>query len=153
MRVKTGDFVMALVLLAVTAALYHQSTTINTAMIYALGPVFFPRIIMAVTGLLSVVLIVQSVSFKPAAAGKRAKQAFDREGFIYRWGLTALLVAYLLALPLLGYAAATIPFLFAGMALLGPRKYKDLAIYAAVALGITFGLQFIFATLLKLFLP
>jgi hypothetical protein len=153
MRVKTGDFVMALVLLAVTAALYHQSTTINTAMIYALGPVFFPRIIMAFTALLSVILMVQSVSFKPAAAGKRAKTAFDREGFIYRWGLFALLVAYLLALSWFGYLAATIPFLFAGMVLLGPRTPKDLALYGAVALGVTFGLQFIFATLLKLFLP
>ncbi|MCM0755926.1 tripartite tricarboxylate transporter TctB family protein [Desulfovibrio aminophilus] len=154
MKIKTGDCIMALILLAFSAALYQQSTLIDTSMIYALGPVFFPRILIGILAVLSLVLLFQSLGRVDGKTACAAGASSDgRATFILRWGLVGLTVLYLLLLPLLGYVAATIPFLFAGMCLLGPCTRKHLAIYGVVSAGITLGLQYIFASLLKLFLP
>lgn len=153
MKVKTGDCVMSLCLLAGSAALYQQSTKIDTAMVYALGPVFFPRILIGALAVLSLILLFQSLNLKSRKPDCVAKAAVGVDVLILRWSLVGVVVLYLLVLPLLGYLAATIPFLFVGMCLLGPCKGRDLLTYGVVSTGITLGLQYIFASLLKLFLP
>ncbi|MES9994713.1 tripartite tricarboxylate transporter TctB family protein [Desulfovibrio aminophilus] len=153
MKVKTGDCIMALILLVFSAALYQQSTVIDTSMIYALGPVFFPRILIGILAVLSLVLLYQSVGRADGKAACAKSAPTETGTFILRWGLVGLAVLYLLLLPVLSYVAATIPFLFAGMCLLGPCTRKHLVIYGVVSAGITLGLQYIFASLLKLFLP
>lgn len=49
--------------------------------------------------------------------------------------------------------AATMPFLFASMVFLGRRGIKEVLLYAALSVGMTVLLKFIFGTLLKFFLP
>jgi hypothetical protein len=153
MRIKTGDFFMALGLLALSAALYHQSGEIDTTMIYALGPVFFPKLLIGILAALSLVLLWQSVDIKGNKGWCASARTGSAHAAVLRWSLVGLVILYLVALPLAGYLLATIPFLFAGMCLLGPLKPRNLAIYGVTSLLVTFGLQFIFGTLLKLFLP
>lgn len=150
MKIKTNDFVMALLLLAVSGVLYQQTTLVNTTVSYALGPVFFPRVLIGILAVLSAALLIQSVRGGGAAA---AKKDAEPGTLVYRWGLVALIVAYLLLLPLLGYVPATILFLMGGMCLLGSRTPRSLVVYTVVSAAVTFGLQFIFGHLLKLFLP
>jgi putative tricarboxylic transport membrane protein len=115
--------------------------------------VFFPRLLIGVLAVLSIVLLCQSVKFKAAQAPGAARTPVDGNAIVLRWALVGLTAVYLCLLPLLGYLYATIPFLFAGMSLLGPVRRRNLAIYAVTSVAITLALQFIFATLLKLFLP
>jgi hypothetical protein len=153
MRVKTGDLLMALAMLALSVALYIQSGEIDTTMIYALGPVFFPKILIGILAVLSLVLLYQSVDLTGRKGWCQPVKKATANAFVLRWSLVALVLVYLVVLPLAGYVYATIPFLFAGMCLLGPLKPKDLAIYAVTSVAVALGLQYIFATLLKLFLP
>lgn len=153
MRVKTGDLIMAVALLGLSIALYIQIGNIDTTMVYAMGPVFFPKILVYTLGGLSLLLIFQSVDFTGRKNWCKSARAVDLNTVLLRWLLTGLVLLYLLLLPILGYVFATMPFLFLAMCLLGPLKPKNLLVYGITAVAVTLGLQYIFATLLKLFLP
>ncbi|WP_419784890.1 tripartite tricarboxylate transporter TctB family protein [Pseudodesulfovibrio sp.] len=153
MRVKTGDMLMALILFAVSIALYIQTGNIDTTMVYAMGPVFFPKILIYLLGLLSLLLMFQSVDFTGKKNWCKSTKKVDYNTVLLRWLLVGLVLLYLFLLPILTYVYATMPFLFLAMCLLGPVKPKNLVLYAIVSVAVTLGLQYIFATLLKLFLP
>ncbi|QGY41837.1 hypothetical protein GM415_17485 [Pseudodesulfovibrio cashew] len=153
MRVKTGDLFMGVVLFGLSIALYIQTGNINTAMIYALGPVFFPKILIYSLGVLSLVLMYQSVDFTGKKNWCKAVAKFDANTMVLRWLLVGLTLLYLFLLPIISYVFATIPFLFLAMCLLGPRTPKKLITYGITSVAVTLALQYIFATLLKLFLP
>jgi len=160
MKVRTNDCIMALVLLAVSGVFYQQTTTFDPAVVYAFGPVFFPRIAIGIVAALSLILLYQSVDFSGARAasvkaGKDAKAVAPKDwGTMFlRWSLVGMALAYVVTLPLAGYMATTILFLFATMCLLGPRKLRNLATYGAVSVTATLVLYFTFGSLLKMFLP
>jgi len=153
MRVKTGDMFMALGLMVLSAALYYQCGNIDDTMAYALGPIFFPKMLIGVLAVLSLALFFQSVDFTGKKGWTAPARAGSAHAAVLRWSLVGLTLAYLALLPVIGYLIATIPFLFAGMCLLGPVKSRNLIVYGVTSLIVSFGLQFIFATLLKLFLP
>lgn len=153
MRVKTGDLIMAVALFAFSIALYVQTGEIDTTMVYAMGPVFFPKILVYTLGGLSLLLMFQSVDFTGRKHWCAKARKTDANTVVLRWVLVGLTLIYLFILPIFGYVYATMPFLFAAMCLLGPVKPKNLATYAVVSVAVTLGLQYIFATLLKLFLP
>jgi len=153
MRVKTGDMLMALALFALSIALYVQAGEIDTTMMYAMGPVFFPKILIYILGGLSLLLMFQSVDITGKKNWCKSTKKVDGNTVLLRWLLVGLVLVYLFLLPVLSYVYATIPFLFAAMCLLGPVKPKSLGLYAIVSVAVTLGLQYIFATLLKLFLP
>jgi len=152
MKVKTDDCLLALLLLAVCAVFYQQSTILNLPVVYALGPVFFPRILIGILAALSLVLLFQSVNFSGRKA-QSAKVMTPSDAILLRWGMVSLLAAYVLALPLTGYLIATVLFLFAEMCLLGPRKSRTLVVYGMVSGGVTLGLYYLFGSLLQVFLP
>lgn len=154
MIAKPKDFCMAVMLLILAALLYARSNVINTGVEHALGPMFFPRLLLFCIGGLSLVLLVQSLrrpqgAARPAGAKPRAESGAR----VLQWIFVGLFLLYLLALPFFGYLAATLGFLLAGMLLLGPRTPRSLALYAGVAVAVTLGLQYVFSDLLHLFLP
>ena len=153
MRVKTGDLTMGLALLGVSVALYIQTGNIDTTMIYALGPVFFPKLLVYLLGLLSLLLMFQSIDFTGSKNWCKVERQVDYNIVLLRWSLVALVMVYLFILPVIGYVYATMPFLFLAMCLLGPLQPKKVLTYGIVSVAVTLGLQYIFATLLKLFLP
>jgi len=153
MRVKTGDLIMGLILLGFSIALYIQTGNIDTTMVYALGPVFFPKLLIYLLGILSLVLMYQSMDFTGEKKWCTSARTVDLNTVLLRWLLVGLVLIYLFLLPLIGYMFATMPFLFLAMCLLGPLKPKNLIIYGITSVAVTLGLQYIFGTLLKLFLP
>lgn len=153
MRVKTGDLFMGLALLGFSVALYIQTGNIDTTMVYALGPVFFPKLLIYMLGILSLLLMYQSVDITGKKNWCKSARAVDYNSVLLRWLLVGMVLVYLFLLPVIGYVYATMPFLFLAMCLLGPLKPKNLAVYGITAVAVTLGLQYIFATLLKLFLP
>jgi len=153
MRVKTGDLLMGLALLGLSVALYIQTGKIDTTMVYALGPVFFPKLLIHLLGILSLLLLYQSVDITGKKNWCKSARAVDYNSVLLRWLLVGLVLVYLFLLPVIGYVYATMPFLFLAMCLLGPLKPKNLITYGITSVAVTLGLQYIFATLLKLFLP
>ncbi|MBG0777940.1 MAG: tripartite tricarboxylate transporter TctB family protein [Desulfovibrionaceae bacterium] len=155
MKVKTGDFVTALILLLFGALLFQRCCALRPACIIAGGPVFFPKIIIGIMVLLSLVLIYQSVERTGGKVpGAKARSAADPwQTLVLRWSLVGLVAIYLLVMPWLGYAPATILFLVAAMCMLGPTKPRNIAIYCVVSGAVTGVLYYVFGVMLTVFLP
>ena len=151
---NTKDFYASAALLAFCPLMYWETYNIDMSIVYALGSTFFPRIIIVFMFIMSALLFVKSVDFKAAQAAKsvEARKPLPRE-VLYQFGAVALLALYLFALPRVGYVLATIVFVFITILMLGPKTKKDIAIYLGVALFVAFFLEYIFAKVLKLFLP
>lgn len=166
-----GDGALAAILFLGSVFLFYETWQIREIFSYSFGPRVFPRIILGLMALLSACLFAQSLgpgqppghgrgqacdhASQRAAAPSRKRDETgpaSREALL-RAGLIILLSAYIVALPYVGYTAATMPFLFAGMVFLGRRVPKALLLYAVLSVGITLLLKFIFGTLLKFFLP
>ena len=154
MIAKPKDFWMSVMLLVLAGGLYAHTATVHLGVSHAMGPMFFPRLVLYCIGGLSLILLVQSLRPAPGAGRPAAAKSKADPGVrILQWSFTGLFLLYLLALPLAGYIWTTLGFLLAGMALLGPRTPRNLLIYAAVAVAVTLGLQYVFSGLLHLFLP
>ncbi|WP_461208602.1 tripartite tricarboxylate transporter TctB family protein [Desulfocurvus sp. DL9XJH121] len=163
---KPKDFCVAVVLLIVSGVLYAETIPLSQSISHALGPAFFPRILIFLIAFLSIVLIVQSFRKRPQGAEADAgaacpaapkdpqeKFAERRKTLFMQFVFVVLLLAYLVLLPVLSYVPCTLLFLFVSMLFLGARTKKRVAIYAVVSVVVTYGLQFIFGTMLHLFLP
>lgn len=160
---KPKDFCMALILLAFSGVMYYQTIPLDSGITHALGPAFFPRLLLYFIAFVSLILLAQSFRLRPALAepapAEICGEAGDKDGpcgreaLIMQWGFVALLLVYIFLLPYLGYALGTSLFLLAGMILVGPHKFRNFIIYGVVSLAVTFGLQFVFGNMLHLFLP
>lgn len=152
---KPADFYAAIALLAAMGAVYNQSLAVDTSMNIAMGPLFFPYMLMGAITLLSLCLVFKSVSFaNPGAKSESKKEAStNREGLMLQVCTVLLLFGYVLLLPVLSYIPATFIFLLILMLLLGPRSPKHILISAITAGAVTGVLYGIFAKVLLLFLP
>lgn len=153
---KRNEFILAVLFMLWSGFFYQQTYAIRKVMAFSLGPLVFPRIILGVMFVLSLCLLFQNIGFgatEPASTPKIAKSAAQRQATVFRLALVGLLFVYLLALPHAGYVPSTMAFLFLGMALLGLRTPRQLAMYAVISAAVTLALQFLFGSLLKLFLP
>lgn len=151
--VNKKDFAAAVVLLLVMCGFYLESGNIDVMGGAGLGPLFFPYVMMGAITLLSALLLLKSISFKPrptaapVAATGRAGLTMDQAVFI------ALFFLYLLALPFVGYLPGTLAYLIVNMIYLGKRKSKWYAIYVATTICVTALIYYVFAKVMLLFLP
>ncbi|MDR2161487.1 MAG: tripartite tricarboxylate transporter TctB family protein [Desulfovibrio sp.] len=145
------DFFAGILLLVFSGVMYRSSYSISSGLDFALGPTFFPRILLICVALGAMFLILVNIGFQQAA--RPAAEPLDKKTFFYRFCLVALTLAYIMVIPVLGYATATLLFLMPSMLLMGERTLKNCTQYAIIAVAITFGLQYIFSDLLNLFLP
>lgn len=151
---KPLDLATGLFLLSGAIFMFNQSFAIRQARQIALGPTFFPRILLGVIIVLAVIMIFQSFG-----KGTRTKTlsveelAMEKQGYILQWAFMGSLFLYIALMPVLSYLPATFLFCFCAMALLGKRTKKDLLIYAGASALTACGLMYIFGTLLSLFLP
>lgn len=120
MLTLTKDRALALALLLIVAVMWVESGDIRPPTSWQpYGSALFPRILLVVIGLLSLLILVRSLLVKvPERAG--AKQLIH-EWFQSRRTILALFLLfglYAALLPVVGYIAATIGFLVASLALL-----------------------------------
>ena len=152
---KVEEFALSLICMAASIYLFWYSYTMPHYTYFSIGPLLFPRIVLGAIFVLSTALALRNLVFaggsgRPARA---AKSAASRQGTVLRVGVIVLLLGYLLVLPHAGYLFSTIVFLFVNMVFLGPRTGKMLAFYAVLAVSVTLAMQYLFGTVLKLFLP
>ena len=152
---KRNDFILAIVFLLGSVFFYAQTYEIREIMFFSLGPLVFPRIVLGVMFVLSACMLIQNVAFGGNAEpqAKAEKRPWDVKTTCLRLSLIGLMLAYLIALPYLGYTGTTIVFLFLGMLLLGKRTAKSMAAYVVLSVVVTLSLQYLFGNVLKLFLP
>lgn len=111
---KKADIGAGIVLLLLSIAVFWKAFEYRQAVIYVYGPNFFPQLLALLLGVCSISLIVR------AFQGKSLRQAdhIDRQGFVRMVLAIAICIGYLLLMQVLGFALATMVFLFVLMTFL-----------------------------------
>jgi putative tricarboxylic transport membrane protein len=147
------DGIAGLVLLAISLVLLVKSFQLPSLPIVPVGPGFYPAIVLSFMAAASALLVLQDLMRHRAPAGAGGRDAPPRN---YRLVVIAFAIvgAYVLLLPLLGYRVATVLFVGALQAALGrPRTARQWVVLAAIALGTAAVSYFIFERYLLVLLP
>ena len=147
------DGIAGLVLLAISLVLLVKSFQLPSLPIVPVGPGFYPAIVLSFMAAASALLVVQDLLKRRAPAAAAARDAPRRN---YRLVVIAFAIvgAYVVLLPLLGFRVATVLFVGALQAALGrPRTARQWAVLAAIALGTAALSYFIFERYLLVLLP
>ncbi|MGO2241053.1 MAG: tripartite tricarboxylate transporter TctB family protein [Halomonas sp.] len=156
MLTLTKDRALALALLLIVAVMWIESGDIRPPTSWQpYGSALFPRILLVVIGLLSLMILVRSLLIKvPERAS--AKQLI-KEWFQSRRTIVALFLLfglYAALLPLVGYIAATIGFLITSLALLmGTNTLRKWLINLTLSCSLAIVIFVIFRYGLNVWLP
>jgi len=131
------DGIAGLIGLAVSLLLLPQALSLPKLPIVPVGPGFYPIIVLVFMALTSALLLVQDIRAQrqPAAAAADAAPALPRA-----YGLVAaafaVITAYIMLLPLLGFRIATALFVAAFQLVLErPATVRQWAVLLAIAIG------------------
>jgi hypothetical protein len=145
------DGIAGLVLLAVSLVLLVQSFQLPSLPIVPVGPGFYPAIVLSFMAAASALLVAQDL-LKPresAEAGGAPRRNYRLVVIAF-----AIVAAYVVLLPLIGFRLATLLFVGTLQAALGrPRTARDWAVLAAIALGTAAVSYFVFERYLLVLLP
>jgi putative tricarboxylic transport membrane protein len=147
------DGIAGLILLAISLVLLVKSFQLPSLPIVPVGPGFYPAIVLSFMAAASALLVVQDFLKRRAPAAAAVRDAPRRN---YRLVVIAFAIvgAYVVLLPLLGFRVATVLFVGALQAALGrPRTARQWAVLAAIALGTAALSYFIFERYLLVLLP
>ena len=147
------DGITGLILLAVSLVLLVQSFQLPSLPIVPIGPGFYPAIVLSFMAGASALLVAQDLLRQPAGAPAGATEPPRRN---YRLVVIAFAVvgAYVVLLPLIGFRLATVLFVATLQAALGrPRTARGWAVLAAIALGTAAVSYFVFERYLLVLLP
>ena len=147
------DGYTGLAVMAVSLVLLWATLGLERNPMVPVGPAFYPRIVLGVTGLLALILLVTDVLAHRRA---RAPAAPAAGGVNYALVVLAFAVfaAYVVALPYLGFRAATFAFLAAMPPLLErPRTARGWAGVLALAIAGTAVTYLVFESYLQVLLP
>ena len=127
------DGVAGLILLAVSLVLLVQSFKLPSLPIVPVGPGFYPGIVLIFMAAASALLVLQDVMKRRMPAAPAAGEA-PRRNYRLVAAAFAIVGAYVVLLPLLGFRLATLLFVGALQAALGrPRTVRDWTVLAAIA--------------------
>lgn len=130
------DGIAGLAVLAASLALFALTLGLKDSPMVPVGPGFYPRIVLALTALLSLGLVVSDLLSRKETPKEPPKKKFNYPLVAISFGVFAL---YCAALPGLGFRIATFAYVVAANALLAPpRGLKGWA--GAVVLGLAVAL-------------
>jgi hypothetical protein len=147
------DGIAGLILLVISLVLLVQSFQLPSLPIVPVGPGFYPAIVLTFMAAASALLVLQDIMKQRAPAAPGASDAPPRN---YRLvGVAfAIVGAYVVLLPLLGFRVATALFVGALQAgLEWPRTARRWLVLAAVALGTAAATYLVFERYLLVLLP
>lgn len=132
------DSIVAIILLLASGVFFWASFDIREPDYGVLMPSTWPRIIIIVLAVLSLIYLVQSMRTGPDEEAPDAAREPGLTGFIAYWRnpliCFAMFFAFLITLPVLGMLIGGVSFVFLLMSLLGGWEPKRLVIHAVVAL-------------------
>jgi len=145
------DGIAALVIVAVSAALFALTLGLQESPFVPVGPGFYPRIVLGVTALFALALLASDVAIHRRGGGAPPLPIANKGRIAALFGAFAL---YLVALPLVGFRLSTLLFIALAQAVLAPprsaRQWITLAIVAILATAATW---FVFERYLLVLLP
>jgi len=142
-----------LVVLATSLGLLWETFGIERSPMVPVSPAFYPRIVLAATAVLAVVMVVADLLARRARVTAPAK-AEGGAGYGLVAAAFGVFSAYVLALPWVGFRIATLVFLVAMQALLEPpRSARRWAAVGALALAATVASYYVFEHYLHVLLP
>lgn len=144
LEVERTDEVAALALLAVSAGVFWVSRDYPTGPTITPGAAFFPRLVAAGIAALAVVLLVQGL------LRRQRTHEIARDEAVRAVVPLALLGAYVAAMSVVGFLAATVAFLLVLMRYSGVDRLRVLV---PVAVGLSVVLQYAFVGFLHVPLP
>ncbi|MCK1512012.1 tripartite tricarboxylate transporter TctB family protein [Bradyrhizobium sp. 190] len=151
---STGrDGIAGLILLAVSLVLLVKSFQLPSLPIVPVGPGFYPAIVLSLMAAASALLVLQDLMKRRPAAAAGEGDAPRRN---YRLVVIAFAIvgAYVVLLPLVGFRVATVLFVGALQAALDrPRTARQWGVLAAIALGTAMASYFVFERYLLVLLP
>jgi putative tricarboxylic transport membrane protein len=146
----TRDGIGGLACLAGSLVLLWSSRDIPQPALVPIGPAFYPRIVLAVTAVLSAALLASDLRRRRPATNP------PRPRVNYRLVVLTFLVftLYVFVLPLLGYRLGTVLFIAGLQATLDPpRNRRDWALVAVVAIVSMLVTYYLFERYLSVLLP
>ena len=113
------DGFAGLAVLAASLALFALTLDLKANPMVPVGPGFYPRIVLALTALLSLGLVVSDVLSRKEKPKEKPKQKLNYPLVAISFGVFAL---YCVALPGLGFRIATFAYVIAASAVLAPPR-------------------------------
>lgn len=147
--------IAGLVCLACSLALLAATWGLpGPTLLVPVGPGFYPRVILGITAVLSVVLIVADYAAQRRRAPVRARADAGQENYGLVAACFAVFGLYVAALPWIGFRLSTFVFVAALQALLNPpRNRKNWGVLGATALVTTVVAYYLFNHYLLVLLP
>jgi hypothetical protein len=147
------DGIAGLAVLAASLVLFALTLDLKDSPLVPIGPGFYPRIVLALTAVLSLGLLVSDLlarrKQRPAPAA--AKERLNYPLVAISFGVFAL---YCVALPGLGFRIATFAYVVASNAVLSPpRGLKGWAGTVILGLATAFATWLVFERYLSVLLP
>jgi putative tricarboxylic transport membrane protein len=145
------DGIAGLILLAISLFLLVKSFQLPSLPIVPVGPGFYPAIVLSLMAAASALLVLQDLLRRraPAGAGEAPRRNYRLVVIAF-----AVVAAYVVLLPLLGFRVATVLFVGALQAALDrPRTVRQWVVLAAIALGTAVVSYFVFERYLLVLLP
>jgi hypothetical protein len=152
----TRDSISGLICLAISLAMLVMTLALPPASMVPIGPAFYPRIVLSVTALLSLILIFADVRHGRANAGAPAAIASTASAPNYRLVLATFILfgLYIALLPKIGFRISTGLFVLAlQITLEWPRSPMRWLLAVAVAIATSLICYFIFEDYLSVLLP
>jgi len=147
------DSVVALCLIMASGGLMVASFDIREPDYGVLSPAAWPRLIIIIMGVLSVLYFVQSLRMPKTDTSNTHKKNFFE--FMDYWrnvfSVFIIFAAYLVALPFLGMLIGNIAFSFVLLSVLG--GWRPFIVHGLVAIGTSGGMWLLFTYALEVFLP
>jgi hypothetical protein len=151
------DTYVAIFLLAACGIFFWASFDIREPDYGQLSPATWPRLVIGLMSLLSLIYLVQSVRRGPDPAPKRPARDRGLAGFVSHWRnvlwVFALFLVYLLTLPVLGMLLGGTAFVFLLLSALGGWHGRALVVHAIIAVVAVGGMWSLFTYGLGVILP
>lgn len=137
----------------ISIVFYTQTGKLPDSKFDVLGPAAFPKIILGLLCLLSLILTVSNIR----KYQNSDKQKIDWKVFLteYKMVLTLILIflVYVLSIKTFGFLLCNFVFLAASQWFLSPRKIKNIPIIFTISLSLTFGAFYFFTNYLNIIFP
>jgi putative tricarboxylic transport membrane protein len=155
MRRIGPDAIIGCVLLVLSAELYRETFNFRIPPFATMSTGTWPRFVLILLALLSVLLLVQSLLQRLPAAPAGGGPTPDGGVRSHRNALVCfgLFAAFLVSLHWLGMLIAGMAFVFLMQEIMGPRDFKSRLVHLAIAVVSVGGMWAVFTFALRVILP
>jgi putative tricarboxylic transport membrane protein len=148
------DSISGLICLVISLAMLVMTFALPPASMVPIGPAFYPRLVLLLTAILSVILIVTDVRAVRASAGAPAVQTGPAPNYRLVLATFILFGLYIALMPKIGFRSSTFLFVMAlQVTLEWPKTPARWLLTLVVAVGTAWACHFVFDSYLQVLLP